>query len=924
MKDKTLTNKKVISALMIGISAMMTLQSPVTAYASGDVEPLPDGNGGTPDTTSQTPQEVDKYEPVTDEAQEQAEVAQKAISETTEDVVEGATQEAKEAALLILSGDEQEQIPAADATEEGTKAGDEIDHLIEAAQAVVQDVPQEDGSRVPSAISDFEEASLKIEEVKEDLTLAEQANKDVESSFAEVKEESKEIVDSAKMMLDMAEGMEAAVSVDEKTSELVNSIQDAASKEDAEAAYKNLEKLVDEMKDDLATKKAVYDKMVEDYDNAVKKLEQAQLALDDAEQRFEGKVSDAVQGTILAQASVEEAQRKVDNLADALDKVEDKLSDEAAANELATIRGSKEWSGAFGSVDKNRIVMKEVVVNYYMPKVLGIDVIAEEVNYTTDFVAVKGAEGQEYNYHKFTYKYRDENGDIQTGVKYFNWDSLTKINLSRLNVNGNDGIVIFEKSEDEVAADTLVKTYYAGQKILKDAYKKDAYFRGDFDVFMYTDDNGEKKYLIRDQINNPQDGEQIVFAEDGETPISVDGYELTKVIQNKNNLLHDANCLIIASEKNLVKYTTQKTDVRDLVIRNNGQERLTEETVNKIIEDGRALNSFIVQNSVATNPNTSELMSKYAQYKEATLEAKAAAKNATEEVNKLADAIDSIEKQSKNKKSRMAVDVLGVSDIATALGLKVTDQEAERINGLTMGALVTELNELKQKADEKAAAAQAKATELQAKFDNAAGVLEKTIARLTPPEAVGGSIEDGGDNGAVVTELTGGMVTGSAGVRAFASSGAMQAVANAAIQSGVAFENDASGGTSGVALENNVAGGTNGVALENAGAAGGSSTIEDEMVALSDEVMTVSYDEDSRPTIEASQSVVKASEEKVVTIEEENTALSATAESGTIPEKKSWWWILIIAVLGTTGEMMYKRHLKKKEEKLKNEDDEWD
>jgi len=43
MKMNDVKNKKVVSALMIGISAMMALQTPITAYASGDgIEPQPD------------------------------------------------------------------------------------------------------------------------------------------------------------------------------------------------------------------------------------------------------------------------------------------------------------------------------------------------------------------------------------------------------------------------------------------------------------------------------------------------------------------------------------------------------------------------------------------------------------------------------------------------------------------------------------------------------------------------------------------------------------------------------------------------------------------------------------------------------------------------------------------------------------------
>ena len=99
--------------------------------------------------------------------------------------------------------------------------------------------------------------------------------------------------------------------------------------------------------------------------------------------------------------------------------------------------------------------------------------------------------------------------------------------------------------------------------------------------------------------------------------------------------------------------------------------------------------------------------------------------------------------------------------------------------------------------------------------------------------------------------------------------------------------------------------------------------IGEEEVALSDGITDQSAEVDSRPTIQAQQNIVKADTEKIVTIEEEQTALSATVDSGTLPIKKNWFWLIVIAILGSTGEMLYKRHMEKKEEKLRKEDDEW-
>ena len=132
---------------------------------------------------------------------------------------------------------------------------------------------------------------------------------------------------------------------------------------------------------------------------------------------------------------------------------------------------------------------------------------------------------------------------------------MSKLGLSN---NNKEGIVVFEKTEDEIKADALVKKYYADSGLLKDNKKKGAYAEGKFDVFMYTDSSGEKQYLVRDQIKNTEDSVRFEFKDDG-TPASCDGYELTMVVQNQNNLLHEGNCIIVSSDKKIKKYISKSS-----------------------------------------------------------------------------------------------------------------------------------------------------------------------------------------------------------------------------------------------------------------------------------------------------------------------------------------------------------------------------
>jgi hypothetical protein len=236
--------------------------------------------------------------------------------------------------------------------------------------------------------------------------------------------------------------------------------------------------------------------------------------------------------------------------------------------------------------------------------------------------------------------------------------------------------------------------------------------------------------IIKDELLNAGD-DAVSQTKDGKSVFtSYKGHELTPVVQNHNSLLHDANCLIIASDKNIDKYTNRGTDVYKWHI-----EGKLDSKIGDVVANSKALNAFITSN--ATDNDATQLITKYAQYKEETDKAQAAADKAQEKVDDLNKAIDEVvSKSQKSRKTMKATTALGVEDIAGYLGLKDIDEaEAARLNDLSVAGLISELNSLKGKASENAGKANENLENLKKQFADAELDLSKAIERLTPPAA---------------------------------------------------------------------------------------------------------------------------------------------------------------------------------------------
>ena len=104
----SLTNQKLISAMLVGISAMMSISSPITAYAQDDENNIPDITPETAETSENENTESSSEESVTAEAQELATETTEAIEEASETLetienVEEASIESLETAAIDAS-----------------------------------------------------------------------------------------------------------------------------------------------------------------------------------------------------------------------------------------------------------------------------------------------------------------------------------------------------------------------------------------------------------------------------------------------------------------------------------------------------------------------------------------------------------------------------------------------------------------------------------------------------------------------------------------------------------------------------------------------------------------------------------------------------------------------------------------------------
>ena len=580
MKKNILKEKKVISALMVGISAMMAISSPITAYAEGEEAPEAENTEPTTEETSTV-----EAEPVTTApAQEQAEVAEKAIEEIVNEVAPITSEET-----------------GADTEDGGKVAESAVEDVVETAQKVEE---------LATA------AAGEVEKAEEDLKEAEKAD-------VNTVEEAKDVVEIIQAAEEAAEVAAATVEETKTEAAVINEeIQQATADEDqekAEEAFERLEILVEQAQETVEARKTQLDKLTTDYSKAKEELEKAEKDFLDA-------LADASSDVQAAKQKLVEVKAEVNDLKDAVETAQDKLEAEAEAaqdlkEELENNRnGSVSW-------DKQTELIKAYITDYYIPQVLGT---ADEESIICK--KVKGIDRQDYTYYEFTYL--DAEGNEVT--KYFNLDRTDKKAVAGnpyAGLGGSKDIVIFEKSEIEVGAEKYLRELYANESWFKDAVingKGGAPYNtvqekmksGDFRVYSYEKD-GKVYYISQEQLDGTLEDDRNFYI-DEEGNLIVDDCKATEVIQNINNNTHGQP---------------------DLVVNTKDIKTGDEETDNEVTQ--------------------------FIEYTEAVNKAEAATEQAKVEVEKLEEAIDGL-KNEKNY-ILTAAEVLGVTDVAAFLGIEVPE-----------------------------------------------------------------------------------------------------------------------------------------------------------------------------------------------------------------------------------------------------------
>ena len=975
-KNSLIKDKKVLSALTIGISAMMFLQTPISAYAAQNDE-LNENPPSEPKTESNDSQSESSYEHVTNEAQTEATQAydacvseqpvtappqetpapeQTAETPATEQAqptptIAGAEVEANEAADIILTGDAKNNIPPAGEKEIATE---EVAEAIGELKGAATDVKADDN---------IEKAAGDIKEVQTDLTEAETANKEAEKAdkaVIEAAETAADRLEGGQGILKVADNVEDIVEETKKTGqELVQKIASAETDIDKQAAKAEFDKFVEENTESLNGQIALYGTLSKQYEKAVVELSNAQEKLKEQDGLFNDELDSAKGNTEEAKEEVEAAQKKVKALADAMEKVQDAIADgnNEGADNLQKTRGeNSDWSNLFGkSVDSSRSVMKDVIVNYYLPEILGKNVIQDkEHEVKVEYHSFKKDNvnndrfAYENNYTEVTYWYLDENNVPQKETRYFNWDSIAKTDRENENHDKNkraeaaSGMVMYEKTQDDFIADehnaskeamaiAILNSMPEEEKV--DYLRKGIFItdeqtnlnrvreQGGLRLYSYVDDEGNVQYITQFQLlgGYPKgtgiytDAGNIIYdftqAKDDNGDIiytsrttgkSYKNLKSEMLERNSNSLLNSGNCLILGDNTTVINALTGE----DSYIKQNVVDRynMDSEYVKKLIADNARLNNFIDANN---SKNKQKMTEKYDAYAKEVVEAQIAVQNANDQVDELSKAIDGIrEKSARKSKTMKATEALKTTDIAGYFGLTVgegglTEEEAAALNGMTLVQLMSELNEYKKKADEKVANAKLAFAE----------VVEKIVADAQNASQVnpsGGGGDDTPDAGGDTTPATPATPAAGGAIAAATTTNPSPSAAPVLAAVEAAMAADQGAGQANPAAQ--------AIADFAAGQAdqGGAGNVE-----IADGNVALAETPDAAPVVEETDETLANKAD----IEDPAVALASGTTVNDEARKMNWWWILIVALLGVTGKKMYEEHMRKEEEKNKNKID---
>ncbi len=510
MGRMSIKNKKLLSAMMIGISTMMALQPPVIAFADegdGAIENNTQNKGADAEVLAIQAESIETQDAIDDAVVQAGEVQDALVGTDSAENADPSAQENEPSAAVkvqeleeFIKNDADEVVNALN--QDGADSQQKVQNLVDAAAAIPtttsEDVKDENGNTVkdedgndvkedvPSVDANLQNASDNIEEAKvaldsqtegnlgakQDEVNAQAAYNDAyvddlqnntKSPYNEATEAFKEAVDQMEGengIIDFTQKVNESVKeTNEKAQEIIGIIEAADTEEEAKEAKSKLDAFVDSI-DTSSGQITVLQSLVDKYDSAVtalseaeKKLDVAEAAMAEAEGKRDEKIQEALDNLKEAQEDVDKAQFKVDRLSDALDSVKD-LVPEAEDLEDGDLVGSRDsWGNTFGTNKyvQTRQVMKDVIANYILPVTYGLSDV-EIIEWTEPQEATSN---YKIRYTTVEYSYTNAEGVKVTEKKNFNWDSLARTATEEKLTADKDaesalGIVIYEKRDDEV------------------------------------------------------------------------------------------------------------------------------------------------------------------------------------------------------------------------------------------------------------------------------------------------------------------------------------------------------------------------------------------------------------------------------------------------------------------------------------------
>ncbi len=689
-------NKKVLTALSVGLSAMMTFTPTLTAFAA---EGEPDNSAS---NTTSGGEENTSATSITAEASAQCDVASEAVSDAVDAVSD------------MMSVYEQS---APEASEGYAQSNPEVADLVNAladvstaetasAQAVQADGQGEAVQSEVQASNDIEahlnETAEAVAEVKDQLPI-------IESSNAEAEAEALDVVDSVVAAVDVADKAESAIeTTKQEVASLITDAQAAGTKTEADQIVEKINTEVKEAKEDLELKQEAFDKLSTQYDGAKTKLLETQ-------KKFETALATSSTAVAKAAEEVEKARVEVAQIEGEMKEAQDAINEEkASAGDISSAMELVDDNGKWENQDK---AMKAVVTGYIIPQ------LEKEAISNIEWKYVKGIDRQDYNYVQLTYT--DSKGEIVT--RFFNYDRIDKIKSTDpyKNLGSSKAIAVYEKSAEEIGAnDYLMQKYNNTIPSNYSSLCKDGSFR----VFAYTDDAGATHYYDQADLASAVANGEVT--ED----------QVHEVVQNANGLVYgNGQAYLVAKdtasiEKYLIGNTIVAKYLKELYGESKGQE---------LLNGAAATNTFM--------SSVSDLAEKYNAYTEATVEAKKAVETAKEEVENLETAIGTLAEASEGNRILTACEVLGVDDVAGFLGLELSEEDAGALNEMTLEEAISYLDDVLESARQKMDAAFDTYETVKKQADEVKEQLGDKFRESQPgstqPDATGGdavTIPDGG------------------------------------------------------------------------------------------------------------------------------------------------------------------------------------